>query len=244
LTLAGSGLLAVLALWLWAASQGGDTGLVPTPAETIGALRIQWEEGNLWSDFRVSTVRIAYGYAISMAIAIVVGTLIGSVRSLEATLEAPIGFMRYVPATALTPLLLLWMGIGEAPKITLIVVGTVFFNILMIADVVRTVPRELLEASYTLGGGRLTVLRGIVLRHSWPGIIDVARINLASGWLMLVVAELLAAQDGLAYRIVRAQRFRQVETMFAMLIIFGVIGVVSDLALRKLRNATSPWARP
>jgi NitT/TauT family transport system permease protein len=138
---------------------------------------------------------------------------------------------------------MLWLGIDEAPKITLIVVGTVFFNILMIADVARNVPKELIEASYTLGAGRFTVLRRVVLRHSAPGIIDVARINLAAAWLMLVVAELLAAQDGLAFRIMRAQRFRQVDTMFALLIVFGVIGVVSDLALRRLRDISSPWAR-
>lgn len=119
-----------------------------------------------------------------------------------------------------------------------------FFNILMVADVARNVPRELLEASYTLGAGRATVLRRIVLRHSVPGIIDVARINLAAGWLMLVVAELLAAEEGLAFRIIRAQRFRQVDTMFAMLVVFGIIGVASDLALRRLRDLSSPWARP
>jgi NitT/TauT family transport system permease protein len=60
---------------------------------------------------------------------------------------------------------------------------------------------------------------------------------------MLVVAELLAAQEGLAFRIIRAQRFREVDTMFAILIVFGVIGLLSDLALRWLRNVTSPWAR-
>jgi NitT/TauT family transport system permease protein len=211
--------------------------------ETAQALRDQWVAGNLWSDFAASGSRILYGYAISIALGIVVGVAVGSLRSVEATLEAPIGFMRYVPATALTPLMLLWLGIGESPKITLIVLGTVFFNILMVADVARNVPRELLEASWTLGAGRLTVLRRVVLRHSIPGIIDVARINLASGWLILVVAELLAAQDGLAYRIVRAQRFRDVDTMFAMLVVFGVIGILSDLALRRLRNVSAPWAR-
>jgi NitT/TauT family transport system permease protein len=243
-TLATAGLLGVLALWLWTANRDGGGGLVPSPAETLGALRAQWQDGTLATDFGASAGRIAAGYAISIALGVVVGVAIGSLRSVEATLEAPIGFMRYVPATALTPLLLLWMGIGEAPKITLIAVGTVFFNILMVADVARNVPRELLEAAYTLGASRRSVLRRIVLRYSVPGIIDVARINLAAGWLMLVVAELLAAQDGLAFRIVRAQRFRQVDTMFAMLIVFGVIGVVSDLALRRLRDATSPWARP
>lgn len=242
------GLLGVVGLWLWAASNGGSGSsggvVVPSPGETFDALRQQWRDGELWDDFLASSSRILSGYAISMAIGVVVGVAIGSLRSVEATLEAPIGFMRYVPATALSPLLLLWLGIDEAPKITLVVMGTVFFNVLMVADVARGVPRELIEASYTLGARRWTVLRRVVLRHSVPGIVDVARINLAAAWLMLVVAELLAAQEGLAFRIVRAQRFRQVDTMFAMLIVFGIIGMASDLLLRWLRNVSSPWARP
>ena len=124
----------------------------------------------------------------------VVGIAIGTFASLESFFEAPIGFLRYIPATALTPVLLLWLGIGESPKIWLIVVGTVFFNILMMADAARNVPRELLNASYTLGAGRVTVLRRVVLRFSLPGIIDAARINLAAAWLMLVVAEVLAVR--------------------------------------------------
>ena len=86
-------------------------------------------------------------------------------------------------------------------------------------------------------------MRRVILRHSLPGIVDAARVNLAAAWLMLVVAELLAAEEGLAYQIVRAQRFRAVDTMFALLIVFGLIGLASDLALRWFRNATSPWAR-
>jgi NitT/TauT family transport system permease protein len=238
------GLLAVLALWLWAANRNSETVLVPTPAETWEALKEQWRNGNLWKDFRASTGRIFYGYSISMVIGIVLGIGIGSLMSVEAFFEAPVAFLRYIPATALTPLLLIWLGIEEAPKITLIVLGTVFFNVLMVADVARNVPREMIEASYTLGARRRTVLRRVVLRHSVPGIIDVARINLAAAWLVLVAAELLAADQGLAVRIVRAQRFRSVDTMFAMLIVIGAIGVVSDLALRWLRNASSPWARP
>jgi NitT/TauT family transport system permease protein len=238
------GLVAVAALWLWAASRNTETVLVPTPAETWNALTEQWHNGNLWRDFKASTGRIFYGYSISMAIGIVLGIGIGSLMSVEAVFETPIAFLRYIPATALTPLFLIWLGIDEAPKITLIVVGTVSFNSRMVADVARNVPREMIEASYTLGARRRTVLRRVVLRHSVPGIIDVARINLAAAWLVLVVAELLAAKEGLAVRIIRAQRFRHVDTMFAILIVFGIIGVVSDLALRWLRNASSPWARP
>jgi NitT/TauT family transport system permease protein len=105
------------------------------------------------------------------------------------------------------------------------------------------VPRELLNASYTLGATRRTVVRRVILPHSMPGIVDVARINLAAAWLMLVVAELLAAQKGLAFEIIKAQRFRAVDTMFALLIVFGVIGLVSDVFLRWFRGRIAPWAK-
>jgi NitT/TauT family transport system permease protein len=242
--LATVGLVSVLGLWLWAASREGRGIVVPSPAETWSALRELHEDGDLWSALGASGYRILYGYAISMAIGIVLGLLMGTLQSVEAFVEAPIGFMRYVPAGALTPLMIAWLGIDETPKITLIVIGTVFFNVLMVADVARAVPRELIEASYTLGARRTTVLSKIIFRHSLPGIIDVARINLAAGWLMLVVAELLAAEEGLAVLIMKVQRARAYDTMFAVLFVFGVVGVLSDLLLRWLRNRSAPWARP
>lgn len=238
-----AGLATPILLWLLLSSGSSGDLIVPSPAETWqGAMRLH-DDGVLLGDFWASTRRILIGYAISMAIAIVLGLAMGTFRSVEAFLEPPTGFMRYIPATALVPLMLFWLGIDETPKVTLIVLGSVFFNLLMVADVARAVPREIINASYTLGAGRLTVLRRVVLPHSLPGIIDVARINLAAAWSILVVAELLAAEEGLAFRITRAQRFRQIDEMFAILIIFGIIGVVSDLALRALRRRAAPWAR-
>jgi NitT/TauT family transport system permease protein len=230
--------------WLVAASMDAENALLPTPAATVGALGEMWSDGTLLTDLWASASRILIGYSISVAIGVVVGVAIGSFAASEALFEPTLGFLRYIPATALTPLFLLWLGIGESPKIWLIVVGTVFFNTLMVADVARAVPRELLNASYTLGAGRRTILRRVIMPHSVPGIVDVARINLAAAWLMLVVAELLAAQEGLAYRIVLSQRFRAVDAMFALLIVFGIIGLVSDVFLRWLRNRVAPWDRP
>jgi NitT/TauT family transport system permease protein len=238
------GVAVILAVWaIAAANVANGSSLLPTPASTWTAMGKLWTDGILRTDLWASLRRVLIGYSISVVIGAVLGLAIGTFASIEAFFEPQIGFLRYIPASALTPLFLLWLGIGESPKIWLIVVGTVFYNILMTADVARAVPRELLNASYTLGAGRLTLMRRVVLRHSIPGIIDVARINLAAAWLMLVVAELLAAQEGLAYQIVRAQRFRAVDTMFALLIVFGVIGLVSDVALRWLRNVSAPWAR-
>ncbi|MGQ0617974.1 MAG: ABC transporter permease [Acidimicrobiia bacterium] len=242
----GLGILGVvLLLGGWTAvstAMGSDSFLLPTPADTWRAGVELYRSGLLVDDLIASTTRIGIGYGISLALGVVLGVLVGSFRSAEAFLEPQMGLLRYIPASALTPLFLLWLGIDEAPKIALIVVGTVFFNILMIADVARAVPQELVDASYTLGASRFTVLWRVVLPHSYPGIIDVARVNLAAGWLMLVVAELLAAQEGLAFRVVRAQRFRQVDTMFAVLIVFALIGLASDLFLRALRRRTAPWS--
>jgi NitT/TauT family transport system permease protein len=239
------GVAALIGLWWFAATVlSTDSVLVPTPAASWRAGVDYWNSGELTTDLWASALRVIKGYSLSMVIGIVLGLAIGSFRSIEAFWESPIGFLRYIPATALTPLFLLWLGIDEAPKVALIIAGTVFFNILMVADVARNVPRELITASYTLGASRTRVLRRVILPHSWPGIVDVARINLAAAWLMLVVAELLAAQNGLGYRLVQSQRFRQVDRMFAILLIFAIVGIGSDLALRGLRNAIAPWARP
>jgi NitT/TauT family transport system permease protein len=234
----------IFAIWTYAAyALNTGSALVPTPAATWKALADLWSTGTLQSDLTASVQRVAIGYSISVVIGAVLGIAIGTFASIESFFEPQIGFLRYIPATALTPLFLLWLGIDESPKIWLIVVGTVFYNILMIADVARNVPRELLNASYTLGATRRTVVRRVILPHSMPGIVDVARINLAAAWLMLVVAELLAAQKGLAFEIIKAQRFRAVDTMFALLIVFGVIGLVSDVFLRWFRGRIAPWAK-
>jgi NitT/TauT family transport system permease protein len=235
------GLLLLVGGWQVLAMRSG-TNLLPSPLDTWRGGVDLYRGGELVGDITASTQRVAIGYAISMAIGIGLGVLIGSFRSIEALTTSPMGFLRYIPASALGSLFLLWLGIDEAPKVALIVVGTVFYNVLMIADVASGVPKELVNAAYTLGAGRIRVLREVILPHSVPGIIDVARINLAAAWLMLVVSELLAAQSGMALRIFKLYRARNVDGMFAILIIFGLIGALSDIALRALRRRAAGWA--
>ena len=212
----GLGAIGVAAIFarLGGARRGGSTMpqsfLVPTPAATWDAFAAMWRDGTLGERPRG---RRCSASSSATAISVAIGDR-GRHRHRHVRRRRRRSSSRRSASCATSrparsrPLLLLWLGIGESPKISLIVVGTVFFNILMIADVARAVPRELLNASYTLGAGRWTTVRKVIIPHSVPGIIDVARINLAAAWLMLVVAELLAAQEGLAFRIVRAQRFR------------------------------------
>ncbi|WP_223165913.1 ABC transporter permease, partial [Lentzea indica] len=150
--------------------------------------------------------------------------------------------LRYLPAGAFIPLLIIWLGLGEPSKIAILFIGTVFFNTLMTADVVRGVPRSLIDVSYTLGARRGEVLRKVVVPHSLPGIIDAVRVNAAAAWNFVVVAELINSTAGLGYRIVRAQRFLQTDKIFAVLVVIGVIGVTIDVALRLVRAQVGRWA--
>ncbi|MET0920302.1 MAG: ABC transporter permease [Acidimicrobiia bacterium] len=237
------GIAVVIAFWWIAADLIVNQTFLPSPSDTLRGFRDQWESGDLGTDVQVSALRVLKGYAVSLGVGVVLGVLIGSYRSVEAFWESPIGFLRYVPATALTPLFIVVFGIDEGPKVALIIAGTMFFNIVMIADVARGVPKEMIDTAYTLGAGRVRVLARVVMPHCLPGIIDVARVNLAAAWPMLVVAELFAASDGLGYRLNILKRGQEWNSFYAILLVFAVIGVTSDLFLRWLRNRVSPWAR-
>ena len=243
IALAVFGIVVLVGFWWLAADVLVQKQFLPNPADTLGGLETYWNSGDFWSDVWASSLRILKGYSISLAIGAGLGLLIGSFRSVEAFWESPIGFLRYIPATALVPLFLAWLGIDEPPKVALVIAGTVFFNIVMMADVARLVPREMILAAYTLGAGRARVMGRVVLPHCLPGMIDVARVNLAAAWPMLVVAELLAATDGLGYRLTVFRRGQEWDQIFAILVVFAVIGITSDLFLRWLRNRVSPWAR-
>ena len=225
------------------ASGAVDPLYLPSPAAVVRALGELASGGELGGDIQATLTRVAIGFALVVLISVPLGLAMGTWPAVRALFEPMIGLVRYMPAPAFIPLLLIWLGLGEAPKITLLVIGTVFFNTLMSADVARRVPAELINASYTLGAGRWQVIRKVIVPFSVPGLIDAMRVNIAATWNLVVVAELIAATEGLGYRIARAQRFRQTDTIFAVLIVIGVIGVAMDLGFRALRNRAAPWAR-
>ncbi|RCG30691.1 ABC transporter permease [Sphaerisporangium album] len=198
--------------------------------------------GDLWSDLAASLGRIGLGFLLAVLISVPLGFTMGALPWAQALLEPIVGLLRYLPASAFIPLLIIWLGIGEASKVALLVLGVVFFNTLMTADVVRRVPRRLLEVSATLGAGRPRVAARVVFPYALPGIIDAMRVNAAAAWNFVVVAELIAATSGLGYRITRAQRFLQTDRIFAILVVIGLIGLTIDVTLRLLRARVGRWS--
>lgn len=216
---------------------------LPSPTDVAAAGYDMLTSGQLASDTWASSQRVGLGFGIAVLISVPLGLAMGTFRSARALFEPMIGLIRYAPATAFVPLLLIWLGLGEPPKIALVVIGTVFFNTLMTANVVWQAPPELIKASLTLGAGSGSIFRKVIFPHAVPGIFDAMRVNLAAAWNLIVVAELIAADSGLGFRIVRAQKFLQIDRIFVVLVVIGLLGVTSDFVLRTLRDRLAPWSQ-
>jgi len=219
-----------------------DAKFLPSPQAVFRSLLSMAQSGILFQDIVASTGRVFAGFFLATLLAVPIGIYMGVYPAFCSLLEPLIAMLRYMPAAAFIPLLIIYLGIGEAPKIALIFIGTLYFNILMVMDAVKFVPKELVETTLTLGGRSRQVLVQVVARYSLPNIIDTLRINIATSWNLVVVAELVAAEVGLGKRIQLAQRFFRTDQIFAELIVLGLIGFAIDMGFRILLRVSCKWA--
>ena len=232
----------LLLWWLVTTFGNVDPQFLPSPAKVLQAFSRLWSSGELLKDTVASLWRVGVGFLLAVVFSIPVGVLMGSFASIRALLEPLFGLIRYMPAPAFIPLLILYLGIGEEPKITLIFIGVFFFNSLMVMDTVKFVPKDLIEATYTLGGNRLQTLLQVILPYVLPGIIDACRINLAAAWQLVIVSELIASTEGLGRRISVAGRFLKTDEIFVGLIVIGVFGLTFDLLFQYFLRVSCKWA--
>lgn len=214
---------------------------LPSPEAVANELARQVQSGVLWQDVQASVYRIMVGWLISTVLAVPIGILMGNFKLVEGMLEPFIDLVRYMPAVAFVPLTILWVGVGDSQKFLILFIGTFFQEVLMVMDNVKRTPSELIEVSYTFGLSRKEVLSKVILRSALPGIWDTFRITLGWAWTYLVVAELVAANVGLGYRIMRAQRFLETETIILGILVIGVLGLVTDYAFKFGYRQFFPW---
>jgi NitT/TauT family transport system permease protein len=214
---------------------------LPSPLAVANELMRQLQEGLLWVDVRASVYRITLGWLISTAVALPIGILMGNFRFFEGLLEPLIDLVRYMPAVAFVPLTILWMGVGDQQKIVILFIGTFFQQVLLVMDNVKNVPFELIQVSYTFGLSKREVLWDVVMKSALPALWDTMRITLGWAWTYLVVAELVAANVGLGYRIMRAQRFLQTDTIILGILVIGLLGLITDYAFKLSYRKLFPW---
>ena len=240
--LAGIGLLVPLVLWTLLASYGAiNKVFLPGPVDVALRLGRWWTEDDLAGDIGISTYRVVAGWALSALIALPLGLYIGTYRSVQALLEPLTDFIRYMPAVAFIPLVMLWIGIDERSKVAIIFIGTFFQMVLMVAEDVRRVPLAQIEAAQTMGATRTEIIEKVILASAKPALLDTLRITMGWAWTYLVVAELVAANSGLGYAIIKAQRFLQTDKIFAGILLIGAIGLAIDQAFRLIHRLAFPW---
>src|SRR6185312_5982996 len=194
------------------------------------------------ADIAITIFRVVGGFVLATLVAVPLGILMGAYKPVEAFLEPFVSFARYLPASAFIPLLILWAGVGEKQKLAVIFIGSVFQIILMVAVIVGSTRRDLIEAAYTLGADSGAIVRRVMLPGAAPQIAESLRLVLGWAWTYVIVAELVGAESGIGHMIMDSQRLLDTGQMIFGIFCIGVIGLISDLIFKWANQRLYPWA--
>ncbi len=215
---------------------------LPTPTAVLQAGIEMYQSGDLVADTLTSCGRVLGGFWLAALVGVPMGIAMGTFTSMENLFTPLVGTVRYMPVTGFVPLIVIWVGLGEDAKILIIFLGVVLYNAIMVADAVKFIPNEMINVAYTLGANRRDVLFKVIIPATFPSVLDTLRVNIAGAWTYLVIAELVAAQSGLGFRIVQAQRFLQTEKVLFCIAVIGLIGLLIDFGLKWISRRLTPWA--
>jgi NitT/TauT family transport system permease protein len=198
-----------------------------------------WLHESLWHSIQI----IFWGFLISSLIGVPLGILSGAYPAAARMTEPFTEFFRYLPAPAFGALAVAILGIYDGPKIAIIVIGTLFQQILIIANTTRQLDVALVEAALTLGTKRRQMLPRVVVPGVLPNLYRDQRILLGWAWTYLIVAELIGTSTGITWFITQQARYQHFANVYAAIMMIGIIGLGADMALAKLGKRLFPWDR-
>ncbi|RKG36304.1 ABC transporter permease [Acinetobacter guerrae] len=196
-----------------------------------------WLHQSLWHSIKI----VFTAFFISSLIGIPLGILCGFSSVISRLTEPFVEFFRYLPAPAFGALAVAILGINDAPKIAIIVIGTLFQQILIIANTTRMVDRGLIEAGYTLGTNKFKNLMHVVIPAALPDIYRDLRVLLGWAWTYLIVSELIGTTSGITWFITQQARYQNFDNVYAAILIIGVIGLLTDVILMKIGQHLFKW---
>jgi len=242
LTLSIGFFISLFAIWTLFSSTGWVSDFfLPRPTQVLGAAWTMFMEGEFLWDIAVSIYRVLVGFLLAVIIAVPLGLMMGSVQMFRSLIEPCLAFIRYMPATAFIPLLVLWLGIDDSQKFSVIFVGTFFTLALMVMVSTLTVPMALIEAAVMLGANSRQLIFSVIWPAARPAIFNDLRIVLGWAWTYIVIAEIVAASSGVGHAILSASRYMDTATIFVGIIAIGLIGLISDLLFNVAGRYLFPW---
>lgn len=213
---------------------------MPPPSEVLRTLWLLGE-GELWRHLAASLARVASGFALGAGLALLIGAWVGLSRRAEAYLDPLFQALRAIPSLAWVPLLLLWLGIDETPKIVLIALGAFFPLYLAPVSGIRDVDRRLVEVGRLYRLSRPALIRRILLPAALPSLFTGLRGALSMSWMFLVAAELIAATAGLGYLLSDGRETSRPDVVIAAILVLAVLGKLSDELLLRLERRALAW---
>ncbi len=214
---------------------------LPAPDEVLKSLIYLVYEKGLLQAIGTSTVRILKAFALSIAVALPLGIAMGTFQAVNRFFDPIVAPLRYLPITAFIPLLILWFGIDESQKIAFLFLGTVVFLLPVVVDAIRAVPEELIQTSFTLGATRFQVIRTVLIPAAMPQIFDSFRVMNAISWTYIILAEIVNPQNGIGYILQLASQHTKPEWSFAGIMVVGIIGIITDVAIRGVNRLLFSW---
>ncbi|MFD2078997.1 sulfonate transport system permease protein [Actinopolymorpha cephalotaxi] len=238
------GPLLLLAVW----SAGSATGLIDprilsAPWTVVTTTIDLVNDGRLPANLAVSAQRAFLGLAIGIAVGTVLALASGLSRLGEALIDGPIQIKRAIPSLALLPLLILWFGIGETMKVVTITLGVLVPVYIHTHNGLRTIDSRYVELAQTVGLSRWAFLRKVVLPGAFPGFLLGLRFAVVGAWLALVVVEQINATSGIGYMMELARTYGQTDIIVVGLVVYGILGLASDGAVRLVQRKALTWRR-
>ncbi|MHB8619343.1 MAG: ABC transporter permease [Chloroflexota bacterium] len=238
-------LLSVVVIWALASALIDSKVLLPSPiavgTSAVIIARTSFQGASLWQDVWVSTLRVLTGYLVGVGVGLAIGFVIAMSRVMKAMIDPLIELVRPVPPLAWIPLLVVWFGIGEFPKILLLVMAATPIMAIATAGAIGGVRRDLEMSARSLGASSSQVMLHVVLPASLPGILTGARIATAACWSSLVAVEMIASQSGLGWLIWQASSYLQTAVVFVGILLIAAIALSLDRLLRLLEARLVPW---
>lgn len=237
-----SGPIILLLAWAISSTAGWlDPQLFPPPTQVARAAWNLIETGQLQVNVGRSMLRVIEGTALGVTIGVVIALMAGLTRLGEDLLDSTMQVFKAVPNFALTPLLIIWMGIGEAPKIVLITMGVAIHIYVNTYSGIRGVDAQLVEVARTLRASRKELITQVILPGAMPNFLVGLRLGLSSAWLSLIFAESINATQGIGFLMSRAQTLLQFDVSVLILIIYAVAGLLSYALVRFLERRLLGW---
>ncbi len=239
-------LLGSLAAWqLVALSHVFPSFAFPSPASTYDAflqtLHHGYQGSTLLDDLSVSLERVSIAYVGAVVIGVVLGFSMTQSRAVFTVVDPFLQFLRPIPPLAYIPLFVVWFGIGEMPKVLLILVSTVPVIVINTMNGVRSTPNYRIELARNLGANRRQILTRVIFPSSLPDIFTGMKVAIGVAWSTLVAAELIAASRGLGWLIEQAGTELQTGIVVTGIILIGIMGYLMDVAIRVLEKLVIPW---